>query len=135
MCCNTINSDVVLIVEWSGLKDSSTEKYTFPYPNLPAWEIKCIITPSQVEENGTCTCTVTLTLGRDNFLILARLSLLSYKSARSKLFLECFQTITLSLYSSSKSTGDHTCQRVFNCWTRLFSHLFCGVSPTCRSRS
>ena len=64
----TWSSDKVITAEWSGPRDISEERYILPPPTLSGKlnAFKLIISPLQVQDSGTYTCTVTLTICRQS---------------------------------------------------------------------
>ena len=127
---NVDNGEMV-VTEWGDIPD---ERYSVngASGSGSTYTGSLTISPLADQDNGTYTCTVTVTGGSNVQLATASDDVTIDVMGKSTLCVACtFTAIYSSLHSSPSSSGVHiSCQWIPHCWPDLLPHLLCAGSST-----
>ena len=129
-----VDSGEMVMTEWSGLQDIPEERYSDINAggSGSTYTRNLTISPLSDQDDGTYTCTVTVTEGDNVQLATASDDVTITVMGECTLCIACTCIYChSSLHSSPSSSGVHiSCQWIPHCWPDLFPHLLCAGSST-----
>ena len=130
-----VDNDERVMTEWSGLQDIQEERYSVTCASstyTDSTSTSLTISPLADQDDGTYTCTVTVTGGSNVQQATASDDVTIIVMGECTLSVACTCIhIHSSLHSSPSSSSVHiSCQWIPHCWPDLLPHLLCAGSST-----